>query len=314
MCVSHLLVTRDEGKTWRDITPERTEAGDWTGLQPFFLDRSHVWVTAEDCAGGKALLLGSDDGGRTWRSTPAPAVSCAAGSLDEADFVDPMHGFLANLEPTGPGASLRRSLDGGVTWTRVGRSVLGGLPLVAAPVFTSPSDGWVGGGPFAWGSLYSTNDGGRHWHLVVGTHARVKPHALADIPTPTDGSLILPLTVRQGDHVMVRFETSTNGGESWITLDTVRVHLRPRSRAWPFRSLPRPLPVSVVDANAWWIAAGSTVYRTRDGGRTWATHRSLVPTRSSISAIDGSTAWVVSNENLVVTHDGGRSWSILLPR
>jgi photosystem II stability/assembly factor-like uncharacterized protein len=87
-------------------------------LHPYFLDPEHGWVTANDCAGGKAVLFITTSGGRRWGRTPIAPSTCNAGAGTTPTFVDERHGWLVHLEPTGESASIQRTTDGGKTWSR----------------------------------------------------------------------------------------------------------------------------------------------------------------------------------------------------
>lgn len=75
----------------------------------------------------------------------------------------------------------------------------------------------------------------------------------------------------------------------------------------------------LINDDVGWVAAGRTLYRTADGGRTWTDSRVPSPgvtdpeygeTGSAISIVDADTAYVGYSEGtLVGTHDAGRSWS-----
>jgi photosystem II stability/assembly factor-like uncharacterized protein len=116
-----LLVTRDGGSHWREISPgprippmEFSEAS--------FLDPLHGWAVA---VGG--LNVPSDvirifrtmDGGNTWASSQIRAEAHLGLSLD---FVDPRDGWLIVGTETGTMASagrLFRTADGSATWSEL---------------------------------------------------------------------------------------------------------------------------------------------------------------------------------------------------
>ena len=82
----------------------------------------------------------------------------------------------------------------------------------------------------------------------------------------------------------------------------------------------------------WWVAAGSQVFVTEDGGRSWTRLAAAIPPGmyvAGLSAFDSRLAWAIATDTqliglvsahptvlpapprLFLTTDGGRSWSEL---
>jgi photosystem II stability/assembly factor-like uncharacterized protein len=63
-----------------------------------------------------------------------------------------------------------------------------------------------------------------------------------------------------------------------------------------------------VNSSVGWLSAGSAVFGTRDGGRSW---RSELTARGllGVEAVDAENAWAVTTSDLFATTDGGRSWT-----
>ena len=106
--------------------------------------------------GDGGLLLVSSDAGRSWMT---PAGRLPAGMAEQFDF-RAVEARGANCWIAGsPGTAVLHSRDGGQSWTvfPTGQN----LPLHAVS-FADESNGWAVG---AMGTILSTNDGGRRWHV-----------------------------------------------------------------------------------------------------------------------------------------------------
>jgi photosystem II stability/assembly factor-like uncharacterized protein len=316
-CRQRLLATEDFGRTWTDITPMQTVPG---GLPPelallhaSFVDPEHGWVTANDCAGGKAVLFSTASGGRRWARTSIPPSTCNAGAGTSPTFVDARHGWLVHLEPTGESASLQRSNDGGRTWSRERD-----FPWITGVRFVGPLHGWLGGRNLRGGAgLFRTEDGGRMWtHVSTPLPSCCRNWiALFDAPTFFDDEhAVAPVTLVRGNRSMIAFDVTSDGGHTWRVAAKL-----PQTRAGA-SGFPSLAPVSIATPSDWWALAGSppVLHRTNDGGRTW---RSIaIPTAHraiALDAVDGRHAWITVLDGrlatLLATRDGGRTWRGLTP-
>jgi len=230
-----LLVTRDGGSHWREISPgprippmEFSEAS--------FLDPLHGWAVT---VGG--LNVPSDvirifrtmDGGNTWASSQIRAEAHLGLSLD---FVDPRDGWLIVGTETGTTASagrLFRTADGSATWSELPP------PPSGHPVhFIDLTTGWNVGGA-SLNQLYISTDGGHVWRQ----QSVPVPPDYADIafelalPTFVDRQLgILRVMFPDGS---VLLEFTTDGGATW-SIDSSRAPLFIRRPPYPSGNVDAP--------------------------------------------------------------------------
>ena len=316
-CRQRLVASEDFGTTWTDITPVHTAlrgpSSDVKMSHLFFLDREHGWVTANDCAGGKAVLFRTASGGRTWTRTPIPASSCNAGAGHTATFVDARNGWLVHLEPTGSSASLQRTTDGGKTWSREQD-----FEWISGIRFVDPFHGWLGGvtsGDEA--GLLRTADGGRSWtDIATPVPACCRRWiALSDAPTFFDDRRgVLPVTLRDGDRSRVVFDVTSDGGDTWHVASMLPPVQTGAS------GFPSTASVAITTPTDWWVLDGEppVVRRTTDGGRTWRPV-GIPETRwaRALGATDGRHAWITVADRrsgaLLATRDGGLTWRALVP-
>jgi photosystem II stability/assembly factor-like uncharacterized protein len=311
VCRSHLLRTRDAGRSWRDITPRAIAAGVEIG-DVEFLDARLGWLTAANCAMGRAWIYRTTTGGASWGRLSVEPPTCAGGAQVAPIFVDGPNGWLLRIEPTAPFATLQRSIDGGASWSRAHR-----VRSLGSVAFADPLRGWLGGGGFGWGRLYASEDGGASWR-------RTQPPFFAksggrriinDLPTFMDASRgVLPITVVHNHRATVSFDATSDGGRTW----RVVAHLAAggfSQRSYP--PYPVSIPIAVASPSTWWMLTGSPVrvHVTSDGGRSWRVFRTWIRRPAAISAVDARVAWirarVPGQGSLYVTTDGGRSWRLV---
>lgn len=215
---------------------------------------------------GPGVLLASSDGGHTWSRRLLPG----SGALT---FDTATQGWLAPID-----GRVYRTSNGGRSWRQASLPAPGGfastLPLATLPVFSDPTQGVLPvtfrRGARAAVSFLRTGDGGATWRTaatVAGTRAptlagRV-PAAVANaadwIALPDGGSRAvslengklartvatagLPLTAPGFELTSVSFSAATTG---WATVSTCAAGTGSR------------------------CTRGESLYRTVDGGRTWA--------------------------------------------
>lgn len=157
-----LMVTRDGGKTWTDLSPVRSMT--FWSAESLSIDASGgVWV-ANSGGGSEDVFLAhlASRGGKWAQAFPA-LTPCVAVS-----FVSPEVGFGIGL-PIDPNAVLA-TRNGGLTW-----HIVGTMPRQDWPEsvrFTSRTTGYVaalngrrtGGNSVGW-DLLRTTDGGKTWHV-----------------------------------------------------------------------------------------------------------------------------------------------------
>jgi photosystem II stability/assembly factor-like uncharacterized protein len=307
---SELVRTTDGGRTWTDVTPLAAAAllSMPDVLPPVLLarDGEHAWLAicctgqTDTSAGMLTEVFSTSDGGRTWTES-GPLHGPAYGGPQSLSFTGPDDGWLLLItDPAGPYrfGQLYRTDDGGRRWTRLAADVppscealltaattsvawiVCGLP---GPLLISRDGGtrWVpqplpgsavGGVPQFFGqtgfltagsSLLVTHDLGRTWRRLP------LPSGIGRFPSiqflsPADG-IVMPY-VSPGSRVPLVYIT-VNGGRIWTAVPQgLRV------------SDPELLGYDYVSTRTWFAwygneartrALASTIYETRDSGRTW---------------------------------------------
>lgn len=226
-----LLVTRDSGQSWQDITPSGLP--DARLLAVAFADAETGWAVLYESAGastGALTVMLTVDGGRTWQPSPVDLsgspelIPISSASLD---FLDERVGWLALDLQSGSAFSRGRlfaTLDGGRTWTE--RS----LPLGEPVRFQDAGRGWVAGGAGG-DQLFRTTDGGQTWTALSLPQLAddLSGHFLADLPSfqSADQGLLPVTRVGLGPRLLV-FATR-DGGETWSLQDGLDLSREPGS-------------------------------------------------------------------------------------
>jgi photosystem II stability/assembly factor-like uncharacterized protein len=163
-----------------------------------------------------------------------------------------------------------------------------------------------------------TTDGGIHWQDVTPPHASINAANLAVL----DASTAWVAMPQLGGSTIQVFHTG-NAGQTWQET-TVKVN-----------GFTDGAQITFINANDGWMLAGLgagagseavAVYRTTDGGATWANVSSTNPPnnvtpmalplagdKNGLSFLTPSTGWATGTEPsnipwLYVTHDGGQTW------
>jgi photosystem II stability/assembly factor-like uncharacterized protein len=308
-----LLMTRDGGAHWRDITPGPPEPPIQLSTA-HFLDPAHGWTGAVGGFGTQAVtIFRTSDGGTSWRSSDVTVDQPLGISLD---FVDPQHGWLVVATQTTNGfarfGQLFQTADGGATWT-----TLPPAPSGHDVRFSSLLTGWSLGANFD--QLYFTRDGGHVWQQqnvpIPAAYTDTSPHV--DLPVFVDSRLgVLPVMLADGS---VQLDFSVDGGATWAS-DAARAPLFIRQP--PYARYENLVAPTFIGNGVMAVALG-TELKVHAGG-SWTSVRP--PGFESIYAIEfvnprvgwavrsrftctGSAAGMcTSHQDLLRTVDGGRSW------
>jgi photosystem II stability/assembly factor-like uncharacterized protein len=206
--------------------------------------------------------------------------------------------------------SLYATDDGGTTWTRVGSTP----PRVRAVAFATSRDGW---GTTSTGErLDATDNHGRSWSQVSlpVTGSYEGSHVTYGAPSAVEGGAVLLAT----------FKSPRTGVSPFVVYTTPGV-------GEPFSAHPLPAQatsfggdgptLSVVSMRQWFVADGSQLFATDDGGAVWQTVLPLPgwPSQGVISlsfgsATDGMAVVLTGSgaaqlPTLMRTSDGGRKWT-----
>ena len=334
-----LALTTDGGASWKDITPPGTaitplgiDASSVRGA--FFLDPQLGWAavsgpTAPDAA-TPVMIVQTTDGGGTWRSgsfpSPGPEVADAYAPYGPVwlDFVDRQHGWVVVKLPTSANFSrgdLLRTADGGATWTKLS------IPIGDPVSFHNENDGWTAGGPGG-DQLFVTHDGGGTWERrsFSPPSADTSSQTFYGLPVfENSNDCLLPVTFVGGSGSTAATYATRDGGRTWNPLWTSPVDTTHTNR-------PSPAIVLTGTGRALFAIPGISLFKTGDGGRTWAAAtRFFPPDAIEISFASDSVAWArifvatctgsktdlnfacSQRNDLLQTTDGGLTWTRLRP-
>ena len=348
------LRTTDGGKSWIDVSPPSVPNRSFQHAQ-FFLDANHAWIgevsrTADACASAVTTFMTSD-GGLTWQQggtialkpeKPTSGVFDVPGPFGAMHFIDQQHGWIlvsataANPHPGGmvDPTLLYSTVDGGLHWklvaTNPGQSALGGASgcptayyqPASNAVFTSATSGWLAITCPPNIAALKTEDGGATWSIKpLSCTCQVWQPQYLD-------STHAVITGTQGSTVLVATE---DGGATWAQ--------RPAPKAaMTLFSFLDPVNGWMVGIEQLAKSYSAVVYRTTDGGRSWALlARPSFATSSSnpsvyfpivgVQFVTASTGFVVLGQEvgtqgitdptapqlqLLQTADGGRTWTTVL--
>jgi len=290
-----LLRTVDGGQTWLDATPDELHPlpPDVTSLwiEAFFLDAETAWFTPNFVG---SELYHTQDGGVSWTVTATPFERA------RYFFLDANLGYA--LVDLGAAAGESKSLPESGS--------KGGM------AFLDTNTGWIGG------TIPMTD----HFYLYMTTDGGVTWAQETDISLPASyaGSFLevwqpffvnmsvvyLPVRAMALDStVHLLIYCTTDGGQTWTFQNAVQ-----DGRAVNFHSI-----------DGGWVAAGTTLLQTMDGGATWTPVAGAgIPPGEAIlevDFVDDQHGWVIAtpDESTLVplklyrTTDSGANWSQLLP-
>jgi len=190
--------------------------------------------------------------------------------------------------------------DGGLTWTPLGREA-GSDTIVNRPSWIAfdPAHAdvfWESGIYNSFGVYQTTNGGKTFQHLGKITH---NDFVSVDFSDP------LRLTLLAGGHEQPRTVwKSVDGGRNWTNVGS---NLPPGTK---FSSQPLLLGPSTYVVNASGYGAGAVgVYRTTDGGTTWASVCALEANGHPLVATDGTIYWeLIYDRGIIRSTNQGQSW------
>lgn len=201
------------------------------------------------------------DSGVSW--LPVSGRGLAGLGFNDFDFLDAQTGYGAG------GSRIQRTRDGGQTWTPISAFVgaSGAAVGIAQVKFQDSATGWAAGG----GAAFKTTDGGENWGRI-NTPADLAFEAIA-----VGGGKVWLLS---------RGQVHTYADGAWTAAQVIETtsqtggYLLARQVAFP----------SATDG--WAVgsdAAGLTINRSADGGRTW--------TRIALKGADGTAFPAQPNPN-----------------
>ena len=233
----------------------------------------------------------------------SPTTTLPLGRIQRLDAVQAIGGS-GTVWAVGTGTILATS-DFGRTWARVWR----GAAELRDVDFVSASVGWALGD----GILLGTVDGGQHWHRLG--QPRAGPLRRVHFASPTQGWGVAGGTAQKDQGPM-----QAQGA-------TTLVHTTSGGRTWSALAAPAP-PQSVcfTAPDDGWLASGTRVWRSVDGGRRWGSRPSFtlpaptdgLPAFAELQCAAPGAAWVRVDAGdaaaghrpyaLYASGDGGAHW------
>jgi photosystem II stability/assembly factor-like uncharacterized protein len=329
-----IVAVGDSGKVWRSVD----SGGGWA-LQvmsgtPSLRAIASLGGDVLVAVGSGGTVLRSNDAGASWGPEPGGTGE----QLNAVQFVDTLTGWVA-----GTNGFLARSTNGGASWTPVVLPTTQPLNSVAA----RGTSVWVVGDN---ATVFRSTDGGANFALV-NLHADASPDvkkvwlSSPDSIYMTGGGGFIRRSFDGGAKWTFLTHTIQGqfsdlyfvGASGWAAGRQVRTVMRTtdRGNTWlqpsgsaPLRTwnsrlgIPTTVRGNTFQINArnkrcLYVAAGRTVYRSRDEGETW-TAASIIPpsTLSKINAFvvsaKDTNRWIAAvgaPDHVVLSVDGGATWS-----
>ncbi len=328
-----LLKTTDGGSTWAEQV-----IGGTTSVLVYkihALNADTVYAGTGSATPGR--LIRTFDGGATWSAVTGYTLTSVVRGIY---FLNANIGFVADA-----GYAISKTTDGGTTWTPTDY----GTGTFYEVKFATDSLGFAAG---ADGNIYVTTDQGTSWNpsfsgvapssnvygLAVGGNLASNPRSNATVYAAGEGGFMARTTnsgatwsklglslareemrkviflndmfgyavggsATTADSLGVLF-TTTDGGVTW-NLNSVNPKYRIYSGYFP-------------SANVGYVASrgGSGVWKTTDGGATWAQLTTPVSSTTNIwydtrFANDNVGYLCDGSGNIVKTTDGGTTWTLL---
>jgi photosystem II stability/assembly factor-like uncharacterized protein len=290
----------DGGATWVPQSAGPFAAGGQLVSLVFAPSQPSIVYALSAIYGQPDSFFRSDDGGATWEPLATPFIAGDSGPVT-VDPQTPDTLFVPSL------FALYRSVDGGRTWAD--RSPVPDRFGQAARVAFDPHRPGTVFALDASSGLYRSVDGGDSWRAVgVGAGGLVLGDSfiLQDLAFSGDGSTLVvgARYFAPSAHPLSSFFQSDDSGATWT----------PLSRQVPFAL--NALAVDSSTGGRLYATAAEGVFRSDDGGRTWAAKvGGLVTSAVTGLAADSelpSTLYAVDADGVLSrSPDGGSSWLYL---
>jgi len=187
--------------------------------------------------GGSGIIYTTIDGGRTWTQRSAGPFAWYG-----VEWVTPLKGWIVDVNS----GVIKYTSDGGDTWT----TQYSGIHFYDV-MFLNDSLGWACGFTSGYSKVAKTTDGQNWTSYTIPTYRILTS---IDFLSPDIGFVV-------GEDGEIY--KSIDGGVTWASLanDTVGTN--------------NLYKVDFIDSLNGWIISPGKIFRTRDGGNTWFTERTL---------------------------------------
>lgn len=293
------------GRAWSQLVIPQNAAAQKYGMQ--LIDARHGLLQLQ------RGLMSTADAGRSWHQVPLPpGQSFGLG----AHFITADSGYYQDLaaypNQAAQPSSMWWTANAGASWRLIWQvnadhPAAGAIPLDGTK-FVLAFDGSLGWLVVRSGDserLLETVDGGKGWSStplpVTGSMI------LYDLQVLDDGSAVL--IGRTGSRWMAI--QSRDGGRTWVDSRPIPIATSPDSGSYD-----RP---TLIDVDHWFVADGSVIHSTADGGVGWRDIHSKLP--SGIASLhdlwlyQGGRGWASSTDtaggyHILTTSDGGAIWTL----
>jgi photosystem II stability/assembly factor-like uncharacterized protein len=335
----HILRTADGGATWQDVTPAQKAgtgaAGSGPALQAeaFFLDGQRAWAGFSPQPGSSIIVSSiwyTTDAGQTWQTSAA----LSQGSGTPEYFAPGPITFLPDgktgwlLVHAGQGMNhdyiyIFSTADGGVHWNlKVDPMDINKGSIMSCYKsglgFVDANSGWLAGscnGVAAGVLLFNTKDGGGAWNAVSLPAPSQAPNILTAGDFSCGSQPPLFVSAKEGFLAMTcsTFDQA-KASQTWIYVTT------DGGATWTPRLAPAPKGnFQFINASEGWFVGGGQIFKTGDGGKTWAALTKVTWAGAQPSFIDAKTGWAVAFSGqepnvqyaLVSSANGGATWALI---
>lgn len=247
----NVLRTSDGGASWIVITRLSENRVSLLG-DIGFIDSAHGWMVSPS-----ALWL-TENGGATWRSSVLPED--ATRPVYFCRFLDADKGWLS-----GSGGAFYRTVSGGQSWEfqRLGT----GKQDLREVTFLNSTFGWTFSATPP--EVFITIDGGESWR--------------ASRPIGASGVLSASFVNRDEGWILASLQETSH--EPGALPPNTLLHTTNSGRTWEnagvWQAEPNMNKVHFVNSSIGWLLGTNTVYRTEDGGKTWAAVLTVVKDHKS---------------------------------
>jgi photosystem II stability/assembly factor-like uncharacterized protein len=245
----------------------------------------------------------STTGGSSWRRSVAGFSATDTGVIALAPS-DSSVAYVAVNEQGSftAGRGLYRTIDGGQHWRNAGSGLPRGIAGPVSALAVHPASREIAYAAVAGSGVYSTTDGGESWAPTGWAFDDRYVAELAFDPLDPDTLYAAP---------GLGLFKSTDGGESWTEVDSgLGTYPHVRNLGIDPKN-PQVLYASSQDSSG--PMSTYTMYKSVDGGLTWAFSNSGLPEDADVWSVSICTAapavlYIGTSNGVYVSNDGGSRW------